>query len=261
MMTAHDTFYSLLPPLPLPQEMRQWDKAAIALGLPEMLLMENAARAALAVMQKYFAPLGGKRIWLFMGGGNNGGDAACLARHLLDSGAEPLLLHSKPLAACTGASGRHLRLARAAGVTCTPLSRMRWPPEPDSLPHIVVDGLLGTGFRGPLRPELLKIIRRINTLAGHAPVLALDIPSGLDGLTGAPAPEAVRACRTVSFAAAKPGLMQPAARAWTGQVHVCPIGIPASVREAAPCSARLIDGHCLRALPPVAAAGHKNDSG
>ena len=69
--------------LPTPAEMAVWDKETIRLGLPGCVLMENAAREVLHVLQQRFAPLRGKRILLLMGGGNNGGDAACLARHLL----------------------------------------------------------------------------------------------------------------------------------------------------------------------------------
>lgn len=254
-------FLSYLPPLPLPHEMHQWDRAAIALGLPEILLMENAAQAALSVMYKLFSPMHGKKIWLFMGSGNNGGDAACLARLLLDIGARPLVWHTKPLGKYTGATGKHLRLAKAADVVFEPLTRLAWPPAPEDLPNIVVDGLLGTGFRGSLRPQLLETIQRINSLPDNIPVFSLDIPSGLDGLTGRPMPDAIRATHTVSFAAAKPGLMQPAARPWTGQVHVRSIGIPQKVRSKAPCSAFLLDRHCLDTLPQYRPDGHKNSYG
>ena len=251
-------FLQLLPPLPLPAEMHAWDEAAIRLGLPEVLLMENAAREALAVMQTEFAPLKGKKVWLFMGSGNNGGDAVCLARHLLDAGAKPLIFHSKPLRCYQGACGKHVRLARTLGIPFVPLAR--WDTltaKSAHRPDILVDGLLGTGFTGPLRPDLHNAIKHINALGQNIPVLALDIPSGLDGLTGKPMPLAVQASHTVSFAAAKPGLLHPAARCWTGQLHVRDIGIPAVIRATKPCSVRLLDAHCLQALPPCPPDGHK----
>ena len=251
-------FLRHLPPLPLPAEMRAWDAAASKLGLPEIVLMENAARAALAVMQEEFAPLAGKRVWLFMGSGNNGGDAACLARHLLDAGAIPLVFHSRPLRSCRGACGRHVRLARALGVSFLPLARLApLVASPASRPDILVDGLLGTGFAGPLRPDLCDAVSRLNELGQHAPILSLDIPSGLDGLTGKPSPLAVQARHTVSFAAAKPGLLHPTTRYWTGTLHVRDIGIPLAIRATSPCSAHLLDGHCLRALPMLPKDGHK----
>ncbi len=250
-------FLNLLPPLPLPAEMRAWDAAAVQLGLPEILLMENAAGAAFEVLRAYRPHLAGQAVWLFMGSGNNGGDATCLARHLLDAGARPLVLHTKALGAYKGVTARHIRIARAAGVAFAPLARHDWQEPPD----ILVDGLLGTGFNGELRPDLRTIVERINQLAPSRFVLALDIPSGLNGMSGRPSPVAVRATATVSFAAAKPGLVLPWARPWTGRLHVRAIGIPAVARAACPCGAYLLDGHCLRALPGAPENSYKNSFG
>ena len=77
-------FLSSLPLMPLPAEMRVWDQQSVALGIPDPVLMENAARAALSVLLKELGSVAGRDIALFMGPGNNGGDAACLARHLMD---------------------------------------------------------------------------------------------------------------------------------------------------------------------------------
>ena len=252
-------FYDLFSPLPLPEEMRQWDAGALALGLPEELLMENAARAALDVLQVYRPELAGLRIWLLMGSGNNGGDAACLARHLLDAGAEPLVLHTRPLSACKGACGRHVRIARAAGVAferCRPAVF-----RGAALPHIIIDGLLGTGFSGTLRPDALELVRTVNALPNQPFVLALDIPSGLDGRTGLAMPEAIRATATVSFAAAKPGLVLPHARAWTGALHVRAIGIPLAAQRKAPCSFYALDGRSISPLAQILPDGFKNSYG
>ena len=252
-------FYDLFPPLPLPEEMRQWDAGAMALGLPEELLMENAARAALDVLRVYWPELVGMRIWLLMGSGNNGGDAACLARHLLDAGAEVLVLHTHPLSACKGACGKHVRIARAAGVAfepCRPAVFRR-----AGLPHIVIDGLLGTGFSGALRPDALELVRTVNALPNQPFVLALDIPSGLDGRTGLAMPEAIKAKATVSFAAAKPGLVLPHARPWTGTLHARGIGIPLAVQRTAPCSFYALDGRSLSPLAQILPDGFKNSYG
>lgn len=259
---SHD-FRRLFPPLPLPDEMRNWDKEAMVLGLPEELLMENAARAAFDVLRCHRPRLEGLRVWLLMGGGNNGGDAACMARHLLDAGAEPLVLHTRPLGSCKGACGRHVRVARAAGVPfhrCRPGAFRTGLPS-DALPDIFVDGLLGTGFSGTLRPDALEIVRAVNALPNSPFVLALDIPSGLDGRTGRPSPEAVRATATVSFAAAKPGLALPEARPWTGTLHVRAIGIPLAAQRKAPCSVYALDGRCLAPLAHLLPGGFKNSYG
>lgn len=252
-------FSQIFPPLPLPEEMRQWDAEAIALGLPEELLMENAARAAFDVLRVYHPNLAGLRIWLIMGGGNNGGDAACLARHLLDAGAEPLVLHTRPLSACKGACGKHVRVARAAGVVFERCRTAGFGQRP--LPHIIIDGLLGTGFSGTLRPDALALVRAVNALPSKPFVLALDIPSGLNGRTGLAMPEAIRANATASFAAAKPGLVLPHARPFTGALHVRAIGIPLAAQRRAPCSFYALDGRSLSPLSHILPDGFKNSYG
>ena len=261
------TTLSNLSPLPTPDEMRRWDSAAVALGLPEILLMENAAREALAVLRQHVPSLQGARVLLFMGGGNNGGDAACLARHIDDAGGHPLVLHTRPLNEAKGAAGQHVRVARACGVPFVRLSAqgetLRLPSLPEDWrePDILVDGLLGTGFSGELRPPLAAIIAHINTYAQRRNppfILALDVPSGCDACTGRPCPDAVRAAATVCFAAAKPGLVLPHARAYTGTLHVRAIGIPTHVQEA---SFRLLDASCAGLLPPPPLEAHKNSFG
>ncbi|MDR2056343.1 MAG: NAD(P)H-hydrate dehydratase [Desulfovibrio sp.] len=255
-MKTDADFAASLPPLPLPREMRLWDAGAVALGLPEVLLMENAGRAAFDVLRQHVPDIAGERVWLFMGGGNNGGDAACLARHLLDAGARVLVSHIKPLGEYRGAAARHIRLAKAAGVPFAPLRRR----IPDCAPAILVDGLTGAGLSGGLRPPLPELVEKINGFPARF-VLALDIPSGLNGVTGLPSPVAVKADATATFAAAKPGLILPWARAFTGRLHIREIGIPACVRSQAPCSARLLDARCLAHLPELPENAYKNRFG
>lgn len=263
-----------LPPLPTPQEMRDWDQAAVALGTPEMVLMENASREACAVLRQCRGDLRGQRVLLFMGNGNNGGDAACLARHLLDAGALPLVLHTRPLSHCRGVTARHVRLSRACGVPFALLPRRDARPNSQGglcwecvagsewrRSPVLVDGLLGTGFTGELRDSLAGLIRQINTCRDHAFILALDVPSGLDATTGRPCPTAVRAHATVTFQAAKPGLCLPEAQAFTGTLHVRNIGIPLCVRQAHAPSFRLLDRSCAALFPPAPPSAYKNAFG
>ncbi len=238
------------PLLPTPQEMRRWDTDAIACGIPEFSLMENAARAALDVLlqsvtqEKHIPAHAAYRlpVALFMGNGNNGGDAACLARHLLDIGARPCVLHTKALGEYRGVTGQHVRLAKRLGVPFVrlPKNTSHLGQTYDTVRHniwqgawasIVVDGLLGTGFDGSLRADYEAYVHFINALTAHAFIFSLDVPSGCNALTGRASPVAVRAHATVCFAAAKPGLIMPHAHEWTGTVSVRSIGIPRKVQE------------------------------
>ena len=198
--------------LPTPEEMSRWDRLTInEFGLSGQILMENASRAALYALRKEFGPLRDASVMVFAGPGNNGGDAFALARHLVNLGATVLILHAKHLAQYTHDSAYHLKLAMDMGIPCSYLPEY----EMDLVPRIdiIVDGLLGTGFEGPLRPNMQGWIKSINKLGVHSHVLSLDIPSGLSGTTGQPMPIAVEADMTVTFEEAKLGLFLPPAKA------------------------------------------------
>ena len=255
----------MFAPLPTPHEMAAWDRAAVDLGMPELLLMEHAGRAAAAVLAATYGPVAGKRVLLFMGAGNNGGDAACLARLLEDAGAEVLVLHTRPLSAYKGVTRQHLRLSRSCGVDFFPATT--WPSRFRQTgwlrPHVVVDGLLGTGFSGQLREQEAALVSRINAFRSEqsAFVLALDIPSGLNGLTGRPCPDAVRANVTATFAAAKPGLVMSEAATFVGSLQVCDIAMPRRVRETLPPSCSLMLPSILEQLPQPDPHWHKGRAG
>jgi ADP-dependent NAD(P)H-hydrate dehydratase / NAD(P)H-hydrate epimerase len=176
-------------------------------------------RAAAAVARQAVAMLGGtygRRVVVVAGKGNNGNDGREAARRLRRRG---------------------VRVAEVDAVGA-----------PERLPasDLVIDAAYGTGFRGEYAPP---------DLAG-APVLAVDIPSGVDGLTGAVAGGAVRADRTVTFAALKPGLLFHPGRALAGLVVTADIGL--DVRVAGGDAAGLVEGaDVARWLPPRQADSHK----
>lgn len=246
-----------LEPLPTPEQMREWDKRSVQLGIPEVVLMENAARAALRVLQDAVGPLEGKRIALFMGPGNNGGDAACLARHLLDRGAFPVVFYTKALKKNRGVVSHNVRLSRACGVKFLPIRA--WHGENYD---IIIDGLLGTGFHGELKKNMLSLIQSLNKAGKKAFVLAIDVPSGLDAIRGQACPESIRADVTATFSAAKPGLVLPWATPFTGKLVICDIGTPKRIRDGLPCEYRLLYSprFGLR-LPSTPQASFKNSYG
>lgn len=263
-----DNIFAQLPKLPSPQEMNLWDKAAIDFGIPEKMLMENAGRVIWEACQEKFGGFAGKIVCLFMGGGNNGGDAACIARHIQDAAAQAIIFCMKEPQEYGDAPGWHLALAKANGARFAKLN-------PDiaaadfladfcktcgALPALFVDALLGTGFCGELKGNMAKAVKLLNDLAclAKAPVLAVDIPSGLNAISGRPAPSAIHADLTVTLAAAKPGLLMPCAKAWTGHLVCRGIGIPKSALAGCPARFRLLDGHCLALLPALPANSYKN---
>ncbi|MBQ4133075.1 MAG: bifunctional ADP-dependent NAD(P)H-hydrate dehydratase/NAD(P)H-hydrate epimerase, partial [Desulfovibrionaceae bacterium] len=318
-------------PLPSPEEMNRWDTAtAEEAGIAPALLMENAGKAALDLLKKEFSCLQGKKILIFMGKGNNGGDGAVLARLALNEGARVLVCHlhslpetdiedmRSPFAVSASApkpAELHIALARACGVEFFRLNRAFSKfPEPDwEYPHIVVDALLGTGLKGSLRDEHVAIVKRINMFRNLTPancsggcscsttaadaqwpgldwpaaeekktnsdkgsscsanaesssapepfVLALDIPSGLNGISGRPMPSAVAAHATISFEAPKPGLLTPAGRPWLGRLLVAPVGIPKEIKQRYPAGQALLMPGCADIGPSPFSFEHKNMAG
>ncbi|WP_244963663.1 NAD(P)H-hydrate dehydratase [Oceanidesulfovibrio marinus] len=270
-------------PLLTPQQMAAWDRWTIdEFGLPEELLMENASRVALDVLRERFPRVGapgapdcleGKRVLLLAGPGNNGGDAVALARHLLDNGAVVLVLTTKSPEAYKGTAQKHLEYAQKAGVPFGFIQIADWLRPMDQLPEeygaadregfcdIIVDGLLGTGFSGELRDDYKTWVQAINKIRDRAFVLAIDVPSGLDGTTGKPSPVAVRAHATVTMEAAKTGIALPEAEPWVGRLEVRRIAIPRAVRFAQPVQRALLTDAVASLVDTPDPAMHKGTAG
>jgi len=205
---------------------RTLEQRAIAeLGLPSLVLMENAGRN-LAELLVSFGVKG--KVVVCCGKGNNGGDGMVLARHLDNRRIDVrVLLFGRPEELTPDAALNWQVVARA-GVSV----EMHPGPAPDlgrvrdalATAEWAVDALFGTGLRGPLRAPFDAVARLIH--ASSARVLAVDIPSGLDGDTGRPLGATVRAEHTGTFLALKAGFAQPESREWTGAVHLLDIGLP-----------------------------------
>ena len=203
------------------------DAATTLLGIPGLLLMENAARGVCDELLRAEHPAG--RTVIICGPGNNGGDGLALARQLAARGtyAEVLLVPaSKNL---TQDAEQNLRILKAAGIEVTDVD------SPQDLSRVteelkgqdcIVDCLLGTGVRGAVRPPFDGIIAAVNQSA--AAVISVDVPSGLDCDSGTAAGPCVVASKTVTFVAMKQGFRNDSAAAYTGDVSVAHIGLPDS---------------------------------
>ncbi|WP_321403572.1 NAD(P)H-hydrate dehydratase [Maridesulfovibrio sp.] len=249
----------MFSPLPTPSEMSNWDKITInEVGIKGEILMENAGREAVFALLKGYGDVSGKKILIIAGSGNNGGDGFVMGRILADLGAEVLILHTIPKGKYKGDAAYMLKIAARLGVNikffrATDKVRL---PEAD----IIIDALLGTGFSGELRPFAHAIVEAINS-AKNSFLFAVDIPSGLNGLTGKPGPVAVQAHMTVTFEEAKIGLALPQSEAYTGTLVVAHIGIPGAVKYKHPATHQLIRSNVLEFIPSPSPAMHKGNSG
>ncbi|WP_319466706.1 NAD(P)H-hydrate dehydratase [uncultured Pseudodesulfovibrio sp.] len=247
-------------PLPTPAEMVIWDRETIqTIGIPGVTLMESASREALDVLLSEYGPVRGKEIFCFVGAGNNGGDALAVARHLTEHDAEVTVFHTKPKKNYRGETRTNLKWAQKLGIPLKYLPSVDFSTLPQ--PDIIIDGLLGTGFQGELRADTLDLIRTINRMGDKAFILALDIPSGLNGMTGSPQPEAIMADVTVTFQAAKLGLAMPGAARHTGMLDVRTIGIPRQIREQHPVRHHLISQMAMSRIPTPSHDMHKGGAG
>jgi hydroxyethylthiazole kinase-like uncharacterized protein yjeF len=236
--------------LPTPKQMAAADEAAIAAGTPADVLMDRAgravARAVLDVMEHRY----GLRVAIVCGKGNNGGDGFVAARALSRHGASVKVFAVGDVEADEGAAGAHLSRWKASGGRVEPF-------RSDALDgaDVVVDALFGTGFHGSVQGEAARAIDAIN--ACDAPVVAIDIPSGVDGTTGRCDGPCVSADLTVAMGAEKVGTAIGEGASRAGTVVVADIGIP--VTEAVASMVDPLD--VARILPTRADGAHKRSSG
>lgn len=207
------------------QQCREIDgRAAEEYGLPGVVLMENAGRGTAEKLLELGAT---GPIAVCCGKGNNGGDGLVIARHLDLRGVPTRTLLFADPADLTGDAAVNLRVVERAGL---PLLVFGSRADPQRLAQElagsawVVDALLGTGATGEPRSPFAEVIDQLN--ASGLPILAVDLPSGLDADSGRPAGHTIRAQHTCTFVGMKPGFLVPGAEIYTGQVHVIDIGVP-----------------------------------
>jgi len=210
-------------------QMREVDRRTIELGIPGLVLMENAGHRVAELLAEKFAPLAAQRIAILCGKGNNGGDGMVVARQLFTR-FETRALHVVLLAApedLKGDAAQNYRMLQGCGCPVT-----REIPSEARLATIVVDALLGTGISGPASGAMLEAIREINRGFPLAKVVAVDIPSGMPSDSGEPLGEQARADCTVTFTAPKPALALAPNCDTVGELRVAPIGSPPQMYDA-----------------------------
>lgn len=196
------------------------DRLAAQAGVPSLDLMERAGKAVAEAVHGLTRATD-TRIVVLCGPGNNGGDGFVAARHLRDRGFDVRLFLLGDKAALKGDAAE---MARKWPLPIRPAS-------PDALQsmHLVIDALFGAGLSRPLEGAAAELVEAVND--SGLPVLAVDVPSGLDGTTGEVRGVAIKARRTVTFFRKKPGHLLMPGRELCGETVVADIGIPERVLE------------------------------
>ena len=253
------------------EQMRCVDAAMAASGVPGLALMERAGRGIAERIEKRFGSACGKGALVVAGPGNNGGDGFVIARHLASRGYSVRTAVLTDLDAFSGDALSNLERWRREGGAILDLGKAsdevlrRRLSAAISETGVIVDAILGTGLRRPLAGRVAAAVETINTEAASAwprPVLSVDIPSGLCGERGEPRGDAIRARRTYTLGAWKPGLVLPVGRAWVGVAELVEIGIPDSLLTSQTPSLEATDDESMRALLPVRGEeAHKGNHG
>ena len=221
--------------------------------VPSFTLMTRAAEGALRVLRARWPHA--RRIAVACGGGNNGGDGYVLARLAKSAGLEARVLATAEPEQLRGDALRAQSEWRGAGGATQPFAAAALAGN-----DVLVDALLGIGFKGALRPDLAAVIRAIN--AADVPVLALDLPSGLDADSGAVLEVAVRAQATVCFVAFKAGLFLGSGPEHAGVVMLEDLGVEAPpLPEFRPLLTRIDEAELALQLPRRARDAHKGSHG
>lgn len=212
--------------------------ASEVLGLPGLVLMENASINTASVVQDVLEDAveldeDAFRVSVLCGGGNNGGDGYAIARQLMGFGVAVTVFAARPVEELRGDVLVNAQACERLGFEVVPCAdetqanacRAAWSGS-----HVVVDALLGTGFSGALREGLAGVIGVLNNVksqrAEHVQVVAVDLPSGMNADTGELAEPTVKADVTVTFVAEKAGFSKKSASSHLGTVVVADIGLP-----------------------------------
>lgn len=242
------------------EEMGWIDRLTIdQFGIPGGELMERAGREVVDVIRESSEGLEGLSAAVVCGKGNNGGDGFVVARLLHEAGGLVHVFSTTPTESVSGDAAHHLQLLGEAGVDVQRGTPELMAPSLEAV-DLIIDAILGTGLTGAVRPGIAAVIEAIND-AGP-PVVAVDIPSGVEAGTGAVHGACIDAAMTVTFGLPKIGQLMFPGRSCCGDLHLVDIGFPAEAVAASPVNRYLIDTDGVNDLLPRRAPHvHKNTCG
>jgi NAD(P)H-hydrate epimerase len=229
------------------QQIKNIDRRAIrAFGIPGMVLMENAAAAVMTAMEKFFDGLQGVRVGIICGKGNNGGDGLALARRLRISGVPVRIALLSSFGELKGEAKANLSILRKMDLEIVQNASSRSLADIVGWSDVLVDALLGVGLSSPLKGAYAQAVAMINS--SGRPVVAIDMPTGIDADTGGVMGTAIKADLTVTMAFLKRGhVLYPGAE-YAGTVRVADLGIPAEVAEKENISVSLLDRDSIQGV-------------
>lgn len=230
--------------LPKAQEMQALDKCAIEeFGIPGVVLMENAGLGTVHYMEKELGSPRGKFAAIFVGPGNNGGDGLVIGRHLHQRQCEPIFFFLVDPATLKGDAAINLKIVQKLKLPYHIIDNssrvqtlkilFKQIEARGKQCYVVVDALFGTGLTRDLGGHFADVIDIINSsdFAVNIPVIAVDIPSGMNADSGRIMGSSINADFTVTYGCAKPGQIMHGSSELTGKLHVVDIGIPPQAIE------------------------------
>ena len=247
------------------EQMQELDRKAIEqYGIPGIVLMENAGRGAAEAILNAFPDLHRQKVAIIAGKGNNGGDGFVIGRHLLNQRIPAkVFLLADPKTLRGDAETNFQIFLRMKGEVLSVSSSMEYQRIKKDLEKfdLLVDAIFGTGLDAEVRGYYKEVIHHLNTL--QKPVVAVDIPSGLDATTGKPLGAAIRASLTVTFGLPKIGHLISPGPEYVGDLKVLDISIPGTLIEEEKIHTYLMEGKQIRTWlsAPRHRDTHKGDYG
>lgn len=244
-------------------EMREIDKATIEFGLPGRILMENAGRGAVQMLYETFSRIGARKIGILAGRGNNGGDGFVIARHLAQKGIDVIVYLLAEASMVKDDARANLELIYRFEIPVIEIPDSKtFEAYKVSMRHreVWVDAIFGTGLKSDIKGYIKDVIVFINSL--KKPVLAVDIPSGIDSDTGQVCGEAICAGVTATFGYAKAGHYLYPGAGYSGEVGVIDISIPPLIADRIAPKQRLLSEETVSSyIKPRANDAHKGSAG
>jgi NAD(P)H-hydrate epimerase len=246
-------------------QMREADRRTIEdIGIPSLVLMENAGRQVVAAIEAVHSDLVERKVAVLCGRGNNGGDGFVVARTLMQRGIDVSVFLIGRVAEVRGDARVNLEVLGRLGITVVEVADSQaWELHFSEISEctLIVDAIFGTGLNAPLAGLMETVVADVN--GSGIPVVAIDLPSGLSADTHEPIGDSIEAGMTVTLAAPKLSLVLPPAETRAGDIVIADIGIPAGVIESleGPQVHLLTRGVMRELIAPRMPDSHKGDFG